>query len=139
TLEQVIASVAVETIVTTQVGDCLPTAKRLLTNLAVKYIKHMVPKFSLPGSISFNDALDSGSRHELKKPELTPDDTAFLQYTGGTTGPAKGAVLTHGNMIANVAQARAWLGPWVKPGHELILTALPLYHVFALMANCLLF
>lgn len=139
TLEQVIDKAPLDTVITTRIGDCLPHIKRTVVNFTVEYIKRMVPAFNLPGAIGFNNALSAGAKHKMRPAEITPDDIAFLQYTGGTTGPAKGATLTHRNLVANVAQAQAWLAPWTERGHELIITALPLYHVFALMANCLLF
>lgn len=139
TLEKVAGKTGLEAIVTTQIGDCLPTAKRLLTNLAVKRIKKMVPAFSLPGAIAFNAALDKGAKRAMQTVEVKADDIAFLQYTGGTTGAAKGAVLLHRNIVANIAQCSAWLETSTEMGNERIITALPLYHIFALTANCLVF
>jgi long-chain acyl-CoA synthetase len=139
TLEKVVDKVALEAIITTQIGDCLPPLKRTLVNFVVKRVKRMVPSFSLPGAVSFNDALKKGANQQFKPADVTPDDIAFLQYTGGTTGLAKGAVLLHRNMVANIAQAQQWLDPWTEKGSELIITPLPLYHVFALTANCLVF
>ncbi|MDN5937543.1 MAG: AMP-binding protein, partial [Salinisphaera sp.] len=137
TLEKVIDKLALDAVITTRIGDMLPTAKRLLVNAVVKYIKRMVPRFSLPGAVGFNDALARGGRHGMKDVEVKADDIAFLQYTGGTTGKAKGATLLHRNLVANLAQALAWLDPWTTEGEEIIVTPLPLYHVFALTANCL--
>ena len=128
-----------DTIVTTQIGDLFPTPKRQLVNFVVKKVKKMVPAWSLPGSISFRDALAAGGRHPLAEAKVGHGDVAFLQYTGGTTGVSKGAVLTHGNMVANVLQASAWLGTGLIPGQEVVITALPLYHIFSLTANCLVF
>jgi len=139
TLEQVIDKVPVETIITTQIGDCLPTMKGMLVNLAVKHVKRMVPSFNLPSAVKFHDTLKKGANQSFKPADVKPDDIAFLQYTGGTTGLAKGATLLHRNMVANIAQAQAWLSPWTERGTELIITPLPLYHVFALTANCLVF
>lgn len=139
TLEKVIDKVPLETVITTQIGDCLPTLKRTIVNFAVKHIKRMVPSFKLPGAIAFNTAMTDGAKQSMKPVEITPDDIAFLQYTGGTTGLAKGAIILHRNMVANIAQADAWLAPWTEKGREVIITPLPLYHVFALMANCLVF
>jgi len=99
----------------------------------------MVPSFKLPGAVAFNNALAKGSKQSLKPVDINGDDVAFLQYTGGTTGLAKGAIILHRNMVANVAQAEQWMGPEIDKGNELILTPLPLYHVFALMSNCLVF
>ncbi|KEZ79153.1 long-chain-fatty-acid--CoA ligase FadD [Salinisphaera hydrothermalis] len=139
TLEKVIDKVPLETVITTQIGDCLPTIKRTIVNFAVKHVKRMVPAFKLPGAISLNTALSDGAKQSMKPVTVEPNDIAFLQYTGGTTGLAKGAILTHRNMVANIEQAQAWLDPWTEKGREIIITPLPLYHVFALMANCLVF
>ena len=139
TLEKVIDKVPLETVITTQIGDCLPTIKRTIVNFAVKHVKRMVPAFKLPGAITLNTALADGAKQSMKPVAVEPNDIAFLQYTGGTTGLAKGAILTHRNMVANIEQAQAWLAPWTEKGRELIITPLPLYHVFALMANCLVF
>ncbi|WP_423823248.1 AMP-binding protein [Salinisphaera sp. SPP-AMP-43] len=139
TLEKVVDKVALEAVISTQIGDCFPTVKRTITNFAVKHVKRMVPTFNLPGAIAFNTVLADGAKQSMKPVEVGPDDIAFLQYTGGTTGLAKGAILLHRNMVANIEQAQAWLGPWTEKGHETIITPLPLYHVFALMANCLVF
>jgi long-chain acyl-CoA synthetase len=117
----------------------LPRAKGTVVDFVVKYVKGMVPKYDLPGAISFRKALHKGRRLQYVKPFMTGDDIAFLQYTGGTTGVAKGAILTHRNMIANVMQAKGMYAPVLNEGRELVVTALPLYHVFALTVNCLLF
>lgn len=139
TLEKVVGDTGVEAIITTQIGDCLPTAKRMLTNLAVKRFKKMVPEFSLPTAIGFTTALDKGGQQSMQTVDVNADDIAFLQYTGGTTGAAKGAKLLHRNIAANIAQCTAWLEASIEIGDERIITALPLYHVFALTANCLVF
>ncbi|MEO5692082.1 MAG: AMP-binding protein [Usitatibacter sp.] len=139
TLQSVIPQTKVKTVVTTQIGDMLPWPKSLITNLVVKHRKKMVPPWSLPGSIAFNDTLSAGRGHELVEPPLTHDDIAFLQYTGGTTGVSKGAMLTHGNIVANLLQTSAWWGTGLREGEETIITALPLYHIFALTGNCLVF
>lgn len=139
TLQKVVNEVNLEAIVTTQIGDCLPTVKRMVTNLAVKHIKKMVPDFSLPDAIPFNTALSRGAQNSMQSVQVNADDIAFLQYTGGTTGAAKGAKLLHSNIVANIAQCSAWLEASTNPGNERIITALPLYHVFALTANCLVF
>ena len=128
-----------DTVVTTQIGDLFPLPKRPLVNFVVKKVKKMVPAWSLPGSITFRDALSAGGRHSLQPVELSHKDIAFLQYTGGTTGVSKGAMLTHGNMVANVLQASAWLGKGLEQGTETVITALPLYHIFSLTANCMVF
>ena len=138
-LEEVLADTQVETVITTRIGDMLPAPKRQLINFVVKRIKKMVPAWNIAGTTSFRDVLSQGRWEELAVPELTHDDIAFLQYTGGTTGVAKGAMLTHGNMIANLQQSSAWLGQVTDVGTEKIITALPLYHIFSLTANCLVF
>lgn len=120
-------------------GDQLSAAKGTLVNFVVKYIKRLVPKYHLPNAISFRTALQRGRRLQYIKPDIINDDLAFLQYTGGTTGVAKGAMLTHRNMQANLEQAKAAYAPLLRPEHELVVTALPLYHIFALTVNCLLF
>jgi len=141
TLADIRSEVPLELIITTRIGDMLGFPKSLLVNTVVKYVKKMVPTFSLPGSITFSDALASGRKlQSLTKASLGHQDIAFLQYTGGTTGVAKGAMLTHGNMVANMLQAKAWLAPAdIQEGKEIIITALPLYHIFALTANCLVY
>ncbi|EKE69119.1 long-chain-fatty-acid--CoA ligase FadD [Gallaecimonas xiamenensis] len=139
TLEKVVAHTPVKHVILTKLGDMLSQPKRTLVNLVVKYIKKMVPKYDLPHAISFNKALARGAQLSYSRPEVEGNDLAFLQYTGGTTGVSKGAMLSHRNMIANLEQATAIVGPLLTPGKELIITALPLYHIFALTANCLLF
>lgn len=139
TLQQVLAATAVRHVVTTRVGDLFPPLKAQLVNFAVKWIKRMVPPWQLPNVTPFNTALRRGARHPLQEVTLAPDDIAFLQYTGGTTGVAKGAILTHGNMVANVEQTSAWIGSVLKEGEEVVVTPLPLYHIFALTANLLTF
>ena len=139
TLQQAIADTAVRHVVTTQVGDLFPPLKAGLVNFVVKWIKRGVPPWRLPGAVAFNAALRRGARHRLQEVALTQDDIAFLQYTGGTTGVAKGAILTHGNLVANVEQTSAWIGGILKEGEEVVITPLPLYHVFALTANLLIF
>jgi long-chain acyl-CoA synthetase len=139
-LEKVKADVPVELVITTQIGDLLGFPKRNLINFVLKYVKKAVPAFNLPGAEKFNDALSEGSRHQLNRTEFTLDDIAFLQYTGGTTGVAKGAMLTHGNLVANMLQAKLWIGSEdLGKGVEYVVSALPLYHIFALTANCLAF
>ncbi len=140
TLEQVVADTKVQHIITTGLGDLLGFPKGALVNFVLKHVKKMVPAFHLPQAVRFRKALALGAAHEVPPVTLTHDDTAFLQYTGGTTGVAKGAMLTHGNMIANMLQAGAWIGTErIKPGEEVIITALPLYHIFSLTANAFVF
>ncbi|WP_058912922.1 long-chain-fatty-acid--CoA ligase FadD [Entomohabitans teleogrylli] len=139
TLEKVVDKTQVRHVILTRMGDQLSTAKGTLVNFVVKYIKRLVPKYHLPDAISFRRALHQGYRLQYIRPELIGDDIAFLQYTGGTTGVAKGAMLTHRNMLANLEQVKGTYGPLLHEGKELIVTALPLYHIFALTMNCLLF
>ncbi|MBI4756098.1 MAG: long-chain-fatty-acid--CoA ligase FadD [Betaproteobacteria bacterium] len=138
-LQEVIASTPIRHVVVTALGDMLGFAKGTLVNLVVRHVKKMVPAWSLPAAVRFNDALARGARHALRPVQVGHDDVAFLQYTGGTTGVAKGAMLTHGNIIGNLQQAHAWLRPFLSEGGETIITALPLYHIFSLTANCLTF
>lgn len=139
TVQKVVADTEVRHIVTTGVGDLLGGVKGMLVNAITKYVKKLVPAFQLPQAVRFTDALHRGAAHPLQPVTLGHDDLAFLQYTGGTTGVAKGAMLSHGNMIANMLQAGVWIGQNAKPGQEVIITALPLYHIFSLTANCLVF
>lgn len=126
-------------VVITQLGDMFSPVKRMVVNTVVKYVKKMIPSYSLPQACSFNAALQQGKSNKLQSVELTPEDIALLQYTGGTTGIAKGAMLTHGNMVANIMQATAWISPLSLSTDDIIVTALPLYHIFSLTANCLTF
>jgi long-chain acyl-CoA synthetase len=137
TLQEVLADNPASqlTVITTEAGDMLPTVKKMLTNLAVKYVKKMVPDWKIAGAIEFNTAMRSGHDLSLDEVALSHGDTAFLQYTGGTTGVAKGAMLTHGNMVANVVQLAAWIGRDLKDGQEVYVCPLPLYHVYALSSS----
>lgn len=137
TLESVLERTGVKTTITTRLGDMLPGMKKVITNWVVHRVKKMVPAWHIPDSISFDRVLQEGVELDLPREELTHDDIAFLQYTGGTTGISKGAILTHGNLVANLQQAHAWLRPVTREGKEVVITALPLYHIFALTANCL--
>jgi long-chain acyl-CoA synthetase len=139
TLEQVLAKTQVKTVVTTQVGDLLGFPKSLLVNFVVKHRQKAVRPFNLPAAVKFADVLSAGAGMKLDAPPLDHDDIAFLQYTGGTTGVSKGAMLTHGNIVANLLQNSAWWGAGLRAGQEIIITALPLYHIFALTGNCLTF
>ncbi|WP_371316307.1 long-chain-fatty-acid--CoA ligase FadD [Shewanella sp. NIFS-20-20] len=139
TLEEVVDDTPVESVIITGLGDLLSPPKRTLVNFVVKYIKKLVPKYSLPHAISMRQALSKGRRMQYVKPALHHDDLALLQYTGGTTGVSKGAMLTHGNVVANVLQADGAYAPALKDGVELVVTALPLYHIFALTVNAMLF
>lgn len=141
TVEQVIAKTQVKHVIVGSMGDLLGF-KGMIVNLVVRRVKKMVPAFSLPGAVSFNDALSAGRGLTFNKPKLSPGDVAFLQYTGGTTGVSKGATLLHRNIVANVLQNDAWLQPALAaPPHVdqlMIVCALPLYHIFALTACYLL-
>jgi len=139
TLEKIVFNTKVKHVILTRMGDQLSRPKATIVDFVVKYVKRLVPKYNLPDAISFRRAMHYGYRMQYIKPNITGDDLAFLQYTGGTTGVAKGAMLTHRNMLANIEQARAAYGPVLKFGAEFVVTALPLYHVFALTVNCLLF
>ncbi|MFT5757307.1 MAG: long-chain acyl-CoA synthetase [Alteromonadaceae bacterium] len=139
TLEQVIDNTPVEHVILTSLGDRLGGAKGLIVNLVVKYIKKMVPAFSLKNTIKFNHVISKGMTLTFSPVKLVGEDLAFLQYTGGTTGVSKGAMLTHRNMVANLQQAKSAIKPVLEEGKELVVTALPLYHIFALTANCLTF
>ena len=139
TVEKVIEDTDIQHIIITKMGDLLGFPKSVLINFAVKYLKKMVPNYSLPNATKFNDALSEGSKQNFLSTPLSHQDIAFLQYTGGTTGVAKGAVLTHKNMVANMLQASEWIKNDVKLGKEIIITALPLYHIFSLTANGLVF
>ena len=137
--QEVLAQVPGVRAITTGLGDMLGFPKAMIVNFVLKHVKKMVPDYTIPGAIRFRDALTLGRMHKLPDIRNAPEDLAFLQYTGGTTGVSKGAMLTHRNMVANMQQAAAWVGTNIKYGDELIVTALPLYHIFALTANCLVF
>ena len=140
TLEKVVFNTQVEHVILTRMGDQLSFGKRTLVNFVVKYIKKLVPKYKLPHAVSFREALSIGKQRQYVKPNLESSDLAFLQYTGGTTGVAKGAMLTHANMVANVFQAKWVAEPLLKDAKVRVAAIpLPMYHVFALSVNCLLF
>ena len=138
TLQRVIDRTQVRHVVVTALGDLLSVPKGLLVNFVVRHVKKIVPAFDLPGSVRFNDALNLGRGQSLNSVNVVHEDIAFLQYTGGTTGVAKGAMLTHRNVVSNMMQADAWIRPFAH-GPQIVITALPLYHIFALTANCLVF
>jgi long-chain acyl-CoA synthetase len=135
TLQQVLKNTPVEHVITTQVGDLLPIPKRWIVNLVIKRIKRMVPDWRIDGAMSFRAALARGAAAQLKPIEVTHDDIALLQYTGGTTGVAKGAMLTHRNMLANVEQTGVWISGSFKAGTEIVIAPLPLYHIFSLTST----
>ena len=139
TLEQVRAQVPIRHVIVTSLGELLGFPKGAIVNFVVRRVRKLVPPWTLDGHLSFGDALARGAAHALQPVEVGHEDAAFLQYTGGTTGVAKGAVLTHRNIVANLQQAHAWISPVVTEGREIIITALPLYHIFSLTANCLTF
>lgn len=139
TLASVIENTCVKEVLLTSLADMLPAPKRWLVNFAVKYIKKMVPEFELPNALRFTHALAVGENQTYSRPKVHPSDVAFLQYTGGTTGVSKGAMLSHKNMVANLEQVSGTLEVSVTPGKDLVVTALPLYHIFALTSNCLTF
>ena len=132
TLQQVVAKTQVEHVVTTQLGDLLPLPKRWIVNLVVKKVRKMVPAWRIDGAIPLRAALARGAGAQLQPVSLTHEDIAFLQYTGGTTGLSKGAMLTHRNILANIEQAGAWIGGKLKEGEEIVISPLPMYHIFCL-------
>jgi len=136
-LESVLPATEVEYVIVTEIGDMLTFPKSWIVNAVIKYVKKMVPNWNIPQAVSFKDAMDQGDPAAVKPVAVDYEDVAFLQYTGGTTGVSKGAVLTHGNLVANISQARAWVKPNAREGKEVVITPLPLYHIFALTANCL--
>ncbi len=139
-LEKCLSETPVKTVIVTRMGDMLPPLKGAIVNLVVKYLKHLVPAYSLPSAIPFKSVLEKGKDLNFAPVKVDGDDIAFLQYTGGTTGVAKGAMLTHRNIVANVEQASAWIKPFSNSADShLVITALPLYHIFSLTANCLVF
>ena len=135
TLEQVLARTAIKTVITTQIGDLFPQPKRLLINLVVKHVKKMVPRWHIANAVNLRAVLQAGRAQTLDDVPLNHDDIAFLQYTGGTTGVAKGAILTHRNLVANLQQMHAWIARDLQDGKETVILPLPLYHVYALTAN----
>ncbi|HCU65111.1 MAG TPA: long-chain-fatty-acid--CoA ligase FadD [Rheinheimera sp.] len=139
TLADVINQVKLDHVILTKMGDMLGFVKGNIVNFVVKHVKKMIPAYQLPQLKTFNQALKQGAQLKYQKPVVTGSDLAFLQYTGGTTGVSKGAMLTHRNMVANLEQVAGCIGPILAPGKEFIVTALPLYHIFALTANCLTF
>lgn len=136
-LEKILPHTDLQHVIITSVGDLFPTPKKIIVNSVIKYVKKMVPSYHLPLATRFNDALDKGKKHSFDSVPITIDEIAFLQYTGGTTGVAKGAMLTHRNVIANMLQTFEWLKPALVRGEEVILTPLPLYHIFSLTVNCM--
>jgi len=139
TLQEVVGQTKVRTVIVTSIGELLGL-KGLLVDFVLRHVKKMVRPFAIAGSIRVSDALADGRRRTLERVPIGHDDIAFLQYTGGTTGVAKGAMLLHRNIVANLLQARAWLLPFMEADRrEVVITPLPLYHIFSLTANCLVF
>jgi len=136
-LEKILPDTQIKTIVVTSIGELLGFPKGSIVNFVVRNIKKMVPKFNIPNTVGFLEALNQGKKFTLPPVSSGPDDTILLQYTGGTTGVSKGAMLTNRNLISNMLQMRAWAGPYLKEGQEIMLCPLPLYHIFAFTVNCL--
>ncbi|MBL7830480.1 MAG: AMP-binding protein, partial [Saprospiraceae bacterium] len=136
-LEEILSETAIKTIITTTIGEMLGTIKGKIVDFVVSKIKRMVPPFSLPNTVSFKHAIDEGGKFTIKSFQGQPDDVIMLQYTGGTTGVAKGAMLTNRNLVANMLQIRSIMLPFLKEGEETVLSPLPLYHIFAFSVNCL--
>ena len=139
TVQEAMAGTPLKHVITTGLGDLVGFPKGTVINFVLKYVKKLVPDYDIPGAVRFKDTLTLGQLHTLPNVETDPEDIAFLQYTGGTTGVSKGAMLTHRNLVANMQQAGVWIGNDLDYGKEVIITALPLYHIFALTANCLVF
>jgi long-chain acyl-CoA synthetase len=137
TLQQVLNQTDIQHVMVTSIGDMLSFPKSLVVNFVIKKVKKMIPIWSIPNTINFMKAINGSDESEFKKPVLIKEDLAFLQYTGGTTGVAKAAMLLHKNIIANICQARAWLSPLLISGEEIIITPLPLYHIFSLTVSCI--
>jgi long-chain acyl-CoA synthetase len=138
TLEEVLARTQVKTVVVTSIGGMLGL-KGVLVDFVLRHVNKMIPAWSIPGAMKLSDALAEGRKRKLAPVEMAHDDIAFLQYTGGTTGVAKGAMLLHRNIIANLLQAGAWVKPFLGNQRHVVITPLPLYHIFSLTANCLTF
>jgi long-chain acyl-CoA synthetase len=138
-LQQVLPETSVRTVIVTEIGDLLPQPKRAAVNFVVRRLRHMVPNFRIEGAVSFREALERGRSAELRAPSIAASDLSFLQYTGGTTGVPKGAMLSHGNVVANLEQVSAFWSSLIEDGHDIVITPLPLYHIFCLTCNCLAF
>jgi long-chain acyl-CoA synthetase len=139
-LQQVLPRTDLKNVLVTGIGDLLGIPKGLIVNFVLRHVRKQVPPWKMPGALSFKNVLGSGLGLKLEPVALGPEDIAFLQYTGGTTGVAKAAVLTHRNMVANLLQSLAWIRPALQAGGgRVVITALPLYHIFALTSNCLAF
>lgn len=137
-LEKILPETSIKHVIITELGDLLGGVKKVLVNGIVKYIKKMVPRYHIPGALSFNKTLNIGNQHIFQQVAIKGENTAFLQYTGGTTGVSKGAVLSHTNVVANVEQLSTWLLGDLRSGREIMITAVPLYHIYGLSVNCLM-
>ncbi len=138
-LEKILPKTDLKHVMVTEIGDMLKFPKNYIVNLVLRHVKKMIPAFSLPNATSFVDCLAKGNATTYRRPQVRLEDIAFLQYTGGTTGVAKGAMLTHRNIVSNIFQAGGWLRNFVTEGKEIMITPLPLYHIFSLTANCLFY
>ncbi|MCB0569803.1 MAG: AMP-binding protein, partial [Phaeodactylibacter sp.] len=136
-LEHILKDTSIKTVITTSIGEMLGFPKKQIVNFVVRNIRKMVPKYDIPNTVNFLDALAQGKRFTIKEHKGSADDVILLQYTGGTTGISKGAMLTNRNLVANLLQIRAWMMPYLKEGEEIALCPLPLYHIFAFTVNCL--
>jgi long-chain acyl-CoA synthetase len=136
-LQQVLPDTQIKTVIVTSIGELLGAVKGTIVNFVVRRVKKMVPAFHIPNTVSFKKALSEGSKFTVKPISSNPEDTILLQYTGGTTGVAKGAMLTNRNLVANMLQIRALMMPYLKDGEEVALSPLPMYHIFAFTVNCL--
>ncbi len=135
TLQQVLDRTPVEHVITTQIGDMLPVPKRWLVNFVIKHVRKMVPDWQIDSAITLRDALQRGAAAPFSPVQTTAEDIAFLQYTGGTTGVAKGAMLTHRNILANMLQTNAWISGRILEGSEIFIAPLPMYHILCLIAT----
>lgn len=136
-LEHILKDTSIKTIITTSIGEMLGFPKKQIVNFVVRNIRKMVPKYNIPNTVNFLEALEQGKRFTIKEFRSSADDVILLQYTGGTTGVSKGAMLTNQNLVANLLQIRAWMMPYLREGEEIALCPLPLYHIFAFTVNCL--
>lgn len=136
-LEKIIGDTNIKTVITTSIGELLGMLKGTMVNFVVRKVKRMVPSYNIPNTVAFKEALSQGKKFSLETHAGEPNEVILLQYTGGTTGVAKGAMLTNRNLIANMQQIRAWMMPWLKEGEEVALSPLPMYHIFAFSVNCL--
>ncbi len=138
-LEKILSKTELKHVMVTEIGDMLKFPKNYIVNFVIRHVKKMIPAFSLPSATSFVDCVAKGNASSYRRPDIKLEDIAFLQYTGGTTGVAKGAMLTHRNIVSNIFQAGGWIRNFVTEGKEIMITPLPLYHIFSLTANCLFY